>query len=161
MTESRMRPRVAVAHRDLPGAAVARLHDLFEVDTWPFSDAPNSAELAEFGAGAEALIAMGSLAIGEPLLTQCPRLRTVSLVSVGYDRVDVTACRAHRVLVTNTPGVLAKTTADTAMGLMIGARRLFTESVTMLRTGAWKPLGLHEMLSLDVHGATLGPRFAV
>ena len=56
-----------------------------------------------------------------------PSLRLVANYGVGYDNVDVAACRARGVAVTNTPGVLDAATADLAFALMLAARRRVVE----------------------------------
>ena len=54
-----------------------------------------------------------------------PGLRVVSNFAVGYDNIDVAACRARGISVGNTPGVLTETTADLAFALLMAvARRL-------------------------------------
>src|SRR6478609_2701744 len=41
-----------------------------------------------------------------------PGLRIVANTAVGYDNIDVAAARARGIVVTNTPGVLDRATAD-------------------------------------------------
>ena len=148
--------RIAVAHRDLPGRSIDILSELFDVTVWHESRSPLADEVAEFAADADALMCMGNVAIDAALFDRCPNLHLVALVSAGYDRVDVDACRVRNVMVTNTPGVLHRSTADLTFALMLGARRLLTPAIDLLRAGEWQPLGLHEMLGLDVHGSVLG-----
>ena len=50
-----------------------------------------------------------------PSSSSSPTLRLVANYGVGYDRIDVAACRARGVAVTNTPGVLDAATADLAL----------------------------------------------
>ncbi|KAF8967413.1 hypothetical protein BGZ46_000167, partial [Entomortierella lignicola] len=54
-----------------------------------------------------------------------------------YNNVDVEACTAKGVLITNTPGVVSGTAADTAMFLILGCLRNFTMAQTNLRQGKW------------------------
>ena len=65
-------------------------------------------------------------------------------------------CSSDLIVVTNTPGVLTETTADTAFLLILAARRLASEAEADLRGGRWTGWALDDHLSLDVHGATLG-----
>jgi lactate dehydrogenase-like 2-hydroxyacid dehydrogenase len=148
--------RVAVAPANLPGNAVAQLASAVPTSVWPQPNAPTPAELAAFVGDAQGLLCTSAFAIDEALLAACPNLHTVALVSVGYDKVNVADCRRHNVMVTNTPGVLQHSAADIAIALMIGARRLTNAAITMLRRGMWGPLGMQEMLGLDVSGCTLG-----
>jgi glyoxylate reductase len=85
-----------------------------------------------------------------------PRLRAVSLFSVGHDNVDVEAATARRVAVGTTPGVLTEATADCALGLMLAAARRLCEGDAMMRRGAfagWEP---DLLLGLDLGDALLG-----
>ena len=41
-------------------------------------------------------------------------LEVVANYAVGYDNIDLDACRRRRVVVTNTPGVLTNATAELA-----------------------------------------------
>ena len=47
----------------------------------------------------------------------------VANFAVGYDNVDVAACRERGVVVTNTPDVLTNATAELAVALMLAAAR--------------------------------------
>jgi glyoxylate reductase len=84
------------------------------------------------------------------------RLRIVANVAVGYDNIDIAAAAAHGIVVTNTPGVLDETTADTAFLLILAASRLASTAEADLRTGRWKGWGITQYLGRDVHGAILG-----
>jgi lactate dehydrogenase-like 2-hydroxyacid dehydrogenase len=66
----------------------------------------------------------GLIVANEPVpLDLLPGLRVVANYGVGYDGVDVAACAARGVVVTNTPGVLDEATADLAFALILTARR--------------------------------------
>src|SRR4051794_28207518 len=85
-----------------------------------------------------------------------PTLKVIANVAVGYDNVDVNAAAAHRVTVTNTPGLLDETTADTAFALVLAACRRTTDAEATLRAGEWAGWALDGFLGVDVHGALLG-----
>lgn len=94
------------------------------------------------------------IVMNEPVpLDALPRLRLVANYSVGYDRIDVEACRARGVAVTNTPGVLDAATADMAMALMLAARRRLVEGDAIVRAGGWASPAL---VGREITGATLG-----
>ena len=50
------------------------------------------------------------------VLAGCPRLRLISIWGTGTDNVDLAACRARGVAVTNTPGVNAHAVAEHTLG---------------------------------------------
>jgi len=94
--------------------------------------------------------------VDDPLLAQCPALKAVCNIGVGYNNIDVAACTRRRVLVTNTPGVLDESTADFAWALILSAARRVTEAERYLRDGQWKRWEVKQMLGFDVHHSTLG-----
>jgi len=77
-------------------------------------------------------------------------------MAVGYNNIDVPACTARGVLVTNAPDVLTETTADFGFALMMAAARRITESEHFLRRGDWKQWAVTMFAGSDIHGATLG-----
>jgi glyoxylate reductase len=95
--------------------------------------------------------------VDEVVLDLLPSLRLVANFGVGYDRIDVAACRERGIAVTNTPGVLDVATADLAFALMLAARRRIVEGDDLVRAGGW---GMHwaegPFLAREVSGATLG-----
>jgi len=93
----------------------------------------------------------------EPLLAQCPDLRVIANIAVGYNNVDVAACTKRGIRVTNTPGVLDDTTADLTWALLMAAARRVSEGDAYVRAGQWKiAFGVQYFLGQDIHHATLG-----
>jgi len=94
--------------------------------------------------------------IDTPLLARCPNLKAVCNIAVGYNNIDLEACRKAGVMATNTPGVLDDTTGDFAWTLILATARRLTEAEAYLRAGQWDRWKLKQFLGLDVHHATLG-----
>lgn len=94
--------------------------------------------------------------IDAALINACPRLKVVANIAVGYNNVDVPACSARGIVVTNTPGVLDETTADLVWALLLATARRLTEAEAYLRNGQWTGWYLKQLLGTDVHHATLG-----
>jgi lactate dehydrogenase-like 2-hydroxyacid dehydrogenase len=94
--------------------------------------------------------------IDEAVLFQCPDLKIVSNIAVGYNNIDVQACTRHRVMVTNTPGVLDDTTADFTWTLILATARRVVEADQYLRSSQWNGWKLMEFLGYDVHHKVLG-----
>jgi glyoxylate reductase len=91
------------------------------------------------------------------MLERFPNLRVVANYGAGYDLVDVEACRARGVIVTNTPGVTTAATADLAFGLILAVRRRIAAGDRFVRSGRWGSGWADEPLQGDeVAGATLG-----
>jgi len=95
--------------------------------------------------------------VDEAVLDLLPSLRLVANFGVGYDRIDVAACRARGIAITNTPGVLDAATADLTLALILAARRRLVEGDDLVRAGGWD---MHwadgPFLAREVSGATLG-----
>jgi glyoxylate reductase len=85
-----------------------------------------------------------------------PGLKCVSNVAVGFDNIDVGAATAHKVMVTNTPGVLDDATADFAFTLLMATARRVVEADNFTRTGSFHGWAIDMMLGQDVFDATLG-----
>ncbi|MCX5211256.1 D-glycerate dehydrogenase [Kitasatospora sp. NBC_00240] len=85
-----------------------------------------------------------------------PSLRIVANHAVGTHNIDLAACAARGVPVSNTPGVLTAATADMAWALLLAATRRLGEGERLLRSGqpwAWAPTFL---LGMELAGAPLG-----
>jgi len=80
----------------------------------------------------------------------------VANFGVGYDRIDVAACRRRGVLLTNTPGVLDAATADLAMALLLAAQRRVVEGDRQVRDREWHGGWAEGGLAAEVTGSTLG-----
>ena len=83
-------------------------------------------------------------------------LKIVSNVAVGYDNIDVAAATTHKVMVTNTPGVLDDSTSDFAFTLLMATARRVVEADYFTRSGNFRGWAIDMMLGTDVYGATLG-----
>ena len=113
-------------------------------------------ELALRAAGKEGILCCLTDAIDAKLLAAAPNLKAVANIAVGYNNIDVAACTARGVMVTNTPGVLDDSTADFAWALMMAAARRVAELDATIRAGQWTHWQLKQWMGIDVHGATLG-----
>lgn len=151
-----MRPAILVTRntfRDI----TEHLRSFFEVDDNPSDTILSPQELIARLRGKTGVMSTGSERIDAALLDACPELKAVCNVGVGYNNVDVAACTARGVVVTNTPDVLTETTADFGFALMMATARRLTESERFVRAGQWTKTGIFDMfVGPDVHGATLG-----
>ena len=85
-----------------------------------------------------------------------PAVRVVANYGVGYDRVDLAACAARGVVVTNTPGVLDDATADLAFALILATRRQVVEGDRLVRSGGWSRSWSEGGCAEELTGSTLG-----
>ncbi|HEY0957321.1 MAG TPA: D-glycerate dehydrogenase [Roseateles sp.] len=150
-----MRKKVLVARR-APAAVIEKLSAHFDVDAVDGATVLTPAELRERLQGKAAAYITGTERITAELLDACPELRAVCTMSVGYNHIDLAACTARRVLVTNTPDVLTETTADLGFALLMATARRMSEGERLLRDGQWKSWSWDFLAGAEVHGTTLG-----
>jgi glyoxylate reductase len=134
-----------------------RLAKHFDVEYWTGNGRPSREEMLQRAAGKDALICLLTEKVDGALLEAAgPDLRIVANVAVGFDNIDVPACTARNVAVTNTPGVLDETTADFAWALLMAVARRVVEGDRVARSGAWKQWNFDLLCGTDVWGKTLG-----
>lgn len=149
------KPRVLVARKTFDDV-VDRLRSHFEVEANDSDDGWSQDELIRRLQGKTGVYVAGGDKIDARLLDACPELKIVSTMAVGYNNIDVAACTARGVIVTNAPDVLTETTADFGFALMMATARRITESEHFLRRGEWKQWAVTMFAGADIHGATLG-----
>jgi lactate dehydrogenase-like 2-hydroxyacid dehydrogenase len=150
-----MKPKVLVT-RKIFDEAIAMAKKYFEVEDNQ-DDIPLALhELIQKLQGKAGAITLLTNRIDEGVLSQCPDLKIVCNVAVGYNNIDVEACTRRKVMVTNTPGVLDDTTADFTWALLLATARCVVEADQYLRTLQWRGWKLMEFLGYDVHHKVLG-----
>lgn len=117
---------------------------------------PRPALLASV-AGADALVTLLTERVDAELLDAAgPQLRVVANVAVGYNNIDMPACRARSVVATNTPGVLTEATADIAMALILMTTRRLGEGERIIRSRTKWQWGMSFLLGSSIQDRTLG-----
>jgi gluconate 2-dehydrogenase len=150
-----MKPAVLVCRRVFP-EAIERLRAHFEVESNEADVVWSRDELIRRLQGKAGVFVTGTQSVDAALLAACPELRAVCSMAVGYNNIDVPACTARGVLVSNAPDVLTETTADFGFALMMATARRIAESEHFLRRGEWTKWSVDLFAGADVHGATLG-----
>ena len=150
-----MKPSILVARAVFPDV-VERLRSHFEVVDNADDRILGKAGLIEALRGHAGAFITATEPIDAELLDAHPQLLALATMAVGYNNIDVAACSARGVLVTNTPDVLTETTADFGFALLLAAARRLTEGERLIRAGGWKQWRYDMMVGADVHGATLG-----
>jgi glyoxylate reductase len=105
---------------------------------------------------AAALLPLLTVRVDAALLERAPRLRVVACPTVGHDHVDLAACRARGIVVTNTPDVLTEATADLTWALILATVRRLPQAERSLRAGEFQGWGFWDYLGGDLSGRTLG-----
>lgn len=123
------------------------MHRLFEAE-----DADGF--LAQIGPGIRGIAARGTSKVDRKIIDACPNLEIIAVYGVGYDGVDLDACRANGVLVTNTPDVLTGDVADLGIAMMLAQSRGLIGAERWVRDGSWTK-GIAP-LTRRVHSAKAG-----
>lgn len=150
-----MKPRVLVTRANFPEVLdLLRAH--FEVEDNQADEALDAEALRKRLSDKDGALFLPIDRVDAHILQASSRLKAACNVAVGYNNIDVAACTAAGIVVTNTPDVLTETTADLGFALMMAAARRMGESERHVRAGEWDGWAIEQFLGQDIHGATLG-----
>lgn len=149
------RPRILVAREVFP-SVLERLGRHFEVQANADDRIYSAVELARQLAGRQGAFITPTEPLNAEVLAANPQLKIVASMGVGTNNIDIEACTAQGVLVTNAPDVLTETTADLGFALVLAAARRLAESEAWLRAGHWDKWRYDSFMGTDVHHSTLG-----
>ncbi len=152
-----MSDRVLLTRRLPPPAADVLADAGFSVEACDSDDPPARPDLLIRARGVSAILATLTERVDAELLAAAgPGLRVVANFAVGYDNIDVAACRRAGVVATNTPDVLTDATADLTMALLLAVARRIVEGDQLARSGEWGGWTPTQLLGLELRGAVLG-----
>jgi len=141
----------------IPEVALENLKKSHEVISWGQETPIPRDELLKRVPGANVIVSLLTEKIDEEVLTSAGNdLKAVCNVAVGYNNIDVAACKNKNVLVTNTPGVLTDATADIAMALILMTTRRLSEGERVIRNQEPWAWGMFYMLGSSIQNQTLG-----
>jgi glyoxylate reductase len=127
------------------------------VDLYTGRDAIPREELLARVKGKDALVCLLTDPIDEAVLDAAgAQLRIVADVAVGYNNIDVPACRARGIVVTHTPDVLTNACADFTWALILAVTRRLGEGERVVRAKNWGGWSLDYMLGMELRGKQLG-----
>ncbi len=106
-----------------------------------FESADKAVFLAKVGPAVRAIATRGDLGASRAVIEACPQLELICVYGVGYDAVDLAACQARGIHVTNTPDVLSEDCADLAVAMMMCLARGMVAAEAWVRDGSWATKG--------------------
>ncbi len=142
--------------RRIPETGIKMLQGKYEVDVFPGPGNVDRDTLVRKIQDCDAVVTLLSDKIDEELLRKAANLKIIANYAVGYNNIDIHAARQHKVMVTNTPGVLTNATGEIAFALMIALTRRIVEADRFTRNGefvGWDPL---LFLGDELKGKTVG-----
>src|SRR5215208_1444640 len=147
--------QVVVVARVLLPAGLDPLRERFEVREGGLDTTRE--EVLAIALGASGFVADPSVPMDAEMLDACGEgLRVVANFAVGYDNIDLEACRDRGVIVTNTPDVLTEATAELAIGLTLAAARRMSDAERDLRAGRWRGWDPAAYRGIEIWGSTVG-----
>ena len=105
---------------------------------------------------AEVLVSTFDYRVTREMIESAPCLRLITNFGVGFNNIDLDACRERGIRVTNTPQPVIEPTAELAFALMHDVARRTAEFDRKLRAGIAEPFGVMNNLSHSLYGKTLG-----
>ena len=105
---------------------------------------------------AEVLVSTFDQPVTREMILSAPHLKLVTNFGVGFNNIDLEACRERGIRVTNTPQPVIEPTAELAFALMHDVARRTAEFDRKLRLGNAEPFGVMNNLSHSLYGKTLG-----
>ena len=105
---------------------------------------------------AEVLVSTFDKPVTREMIMSAPHLKLITNFGVGFNNIDLEACRERGIRVTNTPQPVIEPTAELAFALMHDVARRTAEFDRKLREGKAEPFGVMNNLSHSLYGKTLG-----
>lgn len=130
-----MRPEILQIAPMMPHVEAALSEAYVVHRLWQAAD--RAALLAEIGKAVRGVATDGHHGVPPAVMRALPALEVVASYGVGYDAIDIAACRARGVRVTNTPEVLNDAMAEITLGLMIALCRRLPQADRFVREGRW------------------------
>ena len=124
-----------------------RVHRYWEADD-------QAALLAAAAPQVRGVATNGHAGCSRAIIEALPKLEVIASYGVGYDAVDIAACKEHDIRVTNTPDVLNDAVAELTLGLMIALCRRIPQADVHVREGWWLEAGYP--LTAELTGARVG-----
>lgn len=150
------RPRVHVTRRLLPSVE-ARMRELFEVELNPDDRPMSRAELIAAMRDSDVIVPTVTDRIDAGMIEEAgSRLGLIANFGAGIEHIALSAARARKIIVTNTPGVFTDDTADLAMMLVLSVPRRLGEGSRLVRDGKWTGWAPSAMLGHCIGGKRLG-----
>ncbi|MEO0624726.1 MAG: 2-hydroxyacid dehydrogenase [Pseudomonadota bacterium] len=130
-----MKPEVLQMSGMMPHVETALAEAYTVHRLWQAED--RGALLAEAGPRIRGVATNGHSGCPADVRSALPKLEIIASYGVGYDAIDITACKAAGIKVTNTPDVLNDAMAEITLGLMVALCRRIPQADRYVREGKW------------------------
>lgn len=114
-------------------------------------------KLEELDGSYEGLLCLLTDKINEGVLAKGTSVKIIANYAVGFDNIDVEACKKRNILVTNTPcDEVNESVAEFAWTLMLALSRRIGEAGEFMRNAAYREWDPEIFMGSDMTGKTLG-----
>lgn len=148
-----MKPDVLVLYPTLP-PQMEVLEQAYTLHRYDLAD-DKAALLAKAGPLCQAAVLNGHTSLTREMLAQLTALKVVACSSAGYESIDVAALNERGIKLTNSSDALSDDVADTALMLLLAARRGLIGGHAYVTSGDWGRKGMYPLQSA-VRGKKLG-----
>ena len=98
------------------------------------------------------IVVISNIKLSAAVLSQCPRLRYLSVAFTGLDHIDLSYCAEHGITVQNAAGYSTTAVSELAVGMMLDLLRGVTTMDGVIREGK----GRGTFLGRELRGKTVG-----
>ena len=151
-----MKPRLHQSDSEMMCRMTPRVHVSDRVPSEVEQALAASFEIVPSVSDAEGVVAMLTVTVDDAYLEAAgPQLKIVANYAVGVNNIDLEAARRRGVIVSNTPDVLTRATAEIALTLMLSLLRRVTEGDRFVRRQEPWQFSLEFMLGERLEGKTV------
>lgn len=139
MNQSPDQPRIVFLDRATLAPSVTLrepgfAHDMISYDRSAAGDVAGRIEHAD-------IVITNKVKLTESAIAQAPRLRFVAVAATGTDNVDLAACRARGIIVSNIRDYAVNTVPEHTFALILALRRSLLAYRDSVRAGRWQESG--------------------
>ncbi len=122
----------------LPEAAMARARATYDVVAHGDDPKITIDEMIETAKSVDAILLTLNEKCRKDVIDRMPEnIKCISTFSIGFDHIDLDACKARGIKVGNAPHGVTVATAEIAMLLLLGSARRASEGECMIRSRSW------------------------
>jgi lactate dehydrogenase-like 2-hydroxyacid dehydrogenase len=141
----------------LPEAAMARARATYDVIAHGDDPKITVDELLATAKTVDALLITLNEKCRKDVIDKMPdNIKCISTYSIGFDHIDLDACKARGIKVGNAPHGVTAATAEIAMLLLLGSARRASEGERMIRTRSWPGWQPLQLVGQRLDGKKLG-----
>jgi lactate dehydrogenase-like 2-hydroxyacid dehydrogenase len=141
----------------LPEAVMARARASYDVIAHGDDPKITIDEMLETAKKVDAILLTLNEKCRKDVIDRIPdNIKCISTFSIGFDHIDLDACKARGIKVGNAPHGVTVATAEIAMLLLLGSARRASEGERMIRTRSWPGWQPLQLVGQRLDGKTLG-----